>query len=76
VICPKCGADLKGPEITASQHTVFGGHTHFSRVIGIYSFADDATVAWQCPDCGHEWQRTEPFGTGMRVYQLVARISE
>jgi len=29
----------------------------FSRVIGIYDWDKDRTVAWQCPDCGVRWDR-------------------
>jgi hypothetical protein len=72
--CPSCRSDLRGNEIALANRSAFGGQTHFSRVIGIYSHADDATVAWQCPDCGHEWPRTEPFSPGLRNYQLIARF--
>jgi hypothetical protein len=74
VACPKCHADLRGDVIAPASRAVFGGATHFSRVIGIYSHEADATVAWQCPDCDHEWMRTEPFSFGLRTYQLISRF--
>jgi hypothetical protein len=65
---------LRGDEIAPADRAAFGGATHFSRVVGIYSHEADAAVAWQCPDCGHEWERTEPFGFGLRVYPLISRF--
>lgn len=29
----------------------------WGRQIGIYSIEKDRTVAWRCPECGHEWVR-------------------
>lgn len=29
----------------------------WGRQIGIYDMEKDRTVAWQCPDCGHQWPR-------------------
>lgn len=56
VTCPKCGVSLVGDEIPVESQEAFG-HTHFSRAIGIYSTERDRTIAWKCPDCGHEWVR-------------------
>jgi hypothetical protein len=74
-VCPKCGVDLRGAEIPAGQRGVFGGATHFGRVVGIYSHEADAAVAWQCPDCAYEWERVEPLSFGLRAYPLIARFS-
>ena len=35
----------------------YGDATHGSRRIGIYDRGRDRTVAWRCPDCGHQWDR-------------------
>lgn len=45
--CPKCGADLRDHEAGPP----------FKREIGIYDQYRDRTVAWQCPDCEHQWPR-------------------
>ncbi len=55
--CPKCNADMRGDPIPEKDRERFGNKTHFSRVIGIYSIERDRTTHWQCPDCGHEWER-------------------
>jgi ribosomal protein L37AE/L43A len=55
--CPGCGGDLRGGEIPPGDRDHFGGKAHFSRKIGIYDRGADRTVAWRCPDCGHEWAR-------------------
>ena len=43
-------------EIPEAQRESYGA-THFLRAIAIYSREQDRTVAWRCPDCGHEWER-------------------
>jgi hypothetical protein len=48
--CPKCGADLRDHETGPP----------FKREIGIYDQFRDRTVAWQCPDCDHQWPRVFP----------------
>lgn len=48
--CPKCGADLRNHE----------SGPPFKREIGIYDQFRDCTVAWQCPDCDHQWKRVLP----------------
>ena len=58
-ICPSCKADLQGEPLTMQQLEAgyYGeGVTHFSRLIGIYDRAQDRTVEWLCPECGHRWQ--------------------
>lgn len=61
--CPFCKANLQGKPIPKKDQGAFGS-THFSRKIGIYSRERDMTVAWQCPDCGKQWPRTEPVQGG------------
>jgi len=71
--CPKCGVDLDGGSIwehffkeTGSEKEadriaeMYGAdrtHGQWGRKIGIYDMERDRAVAWQCPDCGHEWAR-------------------
>jgi hypothetical protein len=47
--CPSCNADLRDHE-----HGPPG-----KREIAIYDRMLDRTVAFRCPDCGHEWSRYE-----------------
>ena len=61
--CPHCGVSLQGEPIPLDSQELYGS-THFSRKIGIYDRDRDMTVAWQCPDCGHRWSRTEPVTPG------------
>jgi hypothetical protein len=55
--CPHCNASMQGSGIPEEMQHLYGGATHFSRVIGIYSMDEDRTIAWRCPDCGQEWPR-------------------
>lgn len=71
--CPKCGTDLNGGSIWQTFFDKYGSEAEADRVaamygatkengqwgreIGIYSMERDMTVAWRCPDCGHEWPR-------------------
>jgi hypothetical protein len=64
--CPLCGADLQGKPIPEASRQHYGGATHFSRKIGIYSRLLDMTVAWSCPDCGRTWDRS----TGKEVFSV------
>ena len=74
MICPRCRADFREEEIPPADQPSYGGETHFSRVIGIYSHEADATVAWQCPDCGHEWPQTGELSFGFRTFNLISRF--
>jgi len=58
-VCPNCGADFKGDPIPQEyiDKGYYGEEKYFSRCIGIYDTGRDCTVAWQCPDCKHEWPR-------------------
>ena len=73
MVCPQCQADFRGKEIPPADRPSFGGETHFSRVIGIYSHEADATMAWKCPSCGHEWTRTGELPLGFRTFELMSR---
>jgi DNA-directed RNA polymerase subunit RPC12/RpoP len=65
--CSHCGADLRGPTIPNDYRYMHGnlticeygcgGEPHYSRLISIYDRQLDRTIAWQCPDCGHEEDR-------------------
>jgi len=55
--CPSCKVNLQGDPIPEASRETYGGSTHFKREIGIYDRDLDRTVAWRCPDCGHEWPR-------------------
>ena len=57
--CPCGKSDLVGDPIDKEylDKGYYGTKTHYSRVIGIYDMDVDMTVAYRCPDCGHEWDR-------------------
>lgn len=71
--CPNCHVDLDGGSIwehffhetgSASEADRIAGAYGATRTtgqwaekIGLYSWEEDRTVKWQCPDCGHEWPR-------------------
>lgn len=55
--CPACNADFTGEPIPEESRHHYGDATHFSRVIGVYDYDLDRTVAWECPDCQHQWPR-------------------
>lgn len=66
--CDACGADLRGPRIRLENLSLHGGNAtcdgcgdalHYSRLIGVYDPDRDRTVAWRCPDCGHEETRSQ-----------------
>ena len=73
-ICPNCKVDLceeyiwdhffkiKGSEEEATRVAEMYGATRekgcFGKVIGIYSYGKDRTVAFRGPECNHEWKRT------------------
>lgn len=75
-VCPQCHANFRGEDISPANRASFGGETHYSRVIGVYDDAADATVSWQCPDCGYAWARTGELSAGMRSFQLVSQPSD
>jgi hypothetical protein len=73
MICPKCKADLEGGLIyetfseehgneqaaldTAAACGATKAEGRWGRQIAIYDREKDRTVAFMCPDCGHEWER-------------------
>jgi len=57
-ICPHCNADLRGEPIPEKDQHLFGGKTHFSRLIGLeISDRYDGISYWLCPDCRVIWDR-------------------
>jgi len=72
--CPNCGVGLQGGLIfdvgmrkygnrkDALEYAECYGATEtegwFKREIAVYDRAKDRTVAYRCPDCGHEWNRS------------------
>jgi hypothetical protein len=68
--CPQCNADLRGERIP--QKWIDDGSygpedPYYYRTIAIYSMAQDRTVAFRCPDCGHEWGRGSTPLSGFRT---------
>jgi hypothetical protein len=71
--CPSCNADLDGGSIWEHFFRETGSESEADRIaesygadrtkgnwgkaIGIYDTEVDRTVAWKCPDCGHQWGR-------------------
>lgn len=47
-ICPACGAEWRYEK----------DGKRYSHVIGIYDQRLDRTVAWRCPSCNAEWDRS------------------
>ena len=72
--CPYCNANLQGGLIFDTGMEKFGcedeallyakgyGATktdgYWRREFAIYSLGKDMTVAYQCPECNREWERT------------------
>lgn len=50
---------LSDAELQKEIDVSYGKHgpQRFSRLVGISSMELDRVVAWQCPDCKHEWSR-------------------
>ena len=66
--CDACGADLRDSPIPTKHLALYGGSAicngcggarHYSRRIAMYDPDRDRTVAWRCPDCGHEETRRQ-----------------
>lgn len=76
--CPNCNVDLDGGSVWQYFFEKTGSETEadkaakaygadrtqgqWGRAIGIYDMELDRTVAWKCPDCGHQWGRTSEWG--------------
>lgn len=58
--CPN-GCDNKGSEIAEEHRHLYGGKTHYSKVIG-YEFSNvyDGILIWGCQKCGAFWPRFNP----------------
>ena len=67
--CSSCGADLRGPDIPDDYRYLYGNSAiceygcgnepHYTRLISVYDRQLDRTVAWRCPDCGHQEARSD-----------------
>lgn len=57
--CPLCQSDLTSDPIPEEWLDAYGGATHYSRVMGLYSLERDRTIAYRCPDCNGEWDRID-----------------
>ena len=68
--CHKCGSDLRGPTIHVDSRHYYGykedepceacgKEPHFSRLVGLYDYGVDRTIAWRCPDCGYVEERRD-----------------
>ena len=71
--CPNCKADLDGGSIweyfykltgseekadrTAEAYGATREKGKWGREIGIYDTELDRTVAFECPDCKHKWEK-------------------
>jgi ribosomal protein L37AE/L43A len=49
--CPYCHTDLRGEPIPDDAKHLFGGLSHFSALIGVYSLETDRTTHYRCPAC-------------------------
>ncbi len=72
-ICPNCGSNfdcglvfdhflgighgLQGALEKAELYGATSTAGWFDRKIAIYDRDRDRTVAYRCPDCGHQWDR-------------------
>ena len=72
--CPSCKADLQGglifdtfmeqygDEAKALETAKYYGATktegRWGRQLFMYDMEKDRTVAYRCPDCNHQWERT------------------
>lgn len=56
--CPRCRHSMLGESIPQRNRELYGGKTHFSRVIGVeVPGVYDGVLYWKCPDCDHKWHR-------------------
>lgn len=77
--CPACQADLNGGSIyqhflaanepaealrIAKMYGATETEGQWGRATAIYSQQRDRTVAYRCPDCGHEWPALEQANGG------------
>ena len=67
--CPGCGVSWQGNPIPEASQEAFGGHTHFSRLIGIeVQGSYDGVSYWKCPDCATVFDRW----TGMENFPSLS----
>ena len=71
--CPSCDADMNGGSIwehfmresgdpveadrIAAMYGATKSEGQWGRAVALYDRDLDRTVAFRCPDCGHEWPR-------------------
>lgn len=55
--CPACGCNWLGDEILEYHRHLYGGASHYHRLIGIETPGYDGVSIWQCPDCKAQWDR-------------------
>lgn len=55
--CEICGADYDGGPIPENIRHLYSPPYRWSRVIAVYDDRLDCTVAYRCPDCGHQTPR-------------------
>ena len=73
--CPHCQAQLQGEEIPEDQREMFGGKTHFSRLIGISN--GDRVMWFECPECRGRVERVPvPGPGGFRTFDVEVRYPE
>jgi rubrerythrin len=79
--CPRCKVSLEGSLIfdtflakynneeraleAAKAYGATKTEGRWSKKIGLYDQNIDRTVAWRCPNCGHEWPRDTSSRPGM-----------
>ena len=67
--CPSCGTNWRDKEIPEVDRELYGGKTHFTRVIGISD--GDSIYAWRCPDCREEFKRESGPTDGFRTCDVI-----
>ena len=72
--CQVCGKSFKGEPINPSHLHLYGGATHYSKVVGVSQ--GDRVVVWECPFCKAVCERKEkgkPGGYRLHEVQTVRR---
>lgn len=70
--CPHCKATLQDYEIPEDEREMFGGKTHFSRLIGISN--GDSVMWYVCPDCHGRIERDGSWDQGYRTCDIEIRV--
>ena len=74
--CPACGTNLDGGSILDTFREKYGDEAKAQEVAAMYGGTQwgravgesngDSVYRWQCPDCGHTWDR-DGWKDGRRV---------